>query len=192
MNFVIPDSYCIRYFFQRLDHISIYIMIAGCYTCFILTRTFAKGWNKMGFLAIFIIFAMALGGFALTLVAPPTTRTDVIMYLAMGWSCIIYGPAVVYFCPYPLIFYLFSGGVSYAIGTIFVSWDKLFFNHGIWHMVVWFANFQHSLAVLIATDDENVVGFARPWTLMKELFLEFIGKAPNTPVMKKTSVKIEE
>ncbi|EDR28492.1 hemolysin-3, putative [Entamoeba dispar SAW760] len=174
LNILLPNSICLRYFFQRLDHITIYIMISGCYLCFIFTRTFAKGYFKTGCLAIFIVIALALTGFIFTIFAPPTTRTDVIMYLAMGWSCVLYGPLVFYFCPLSLVFYLFTGGISYAIGTVFVAWDQLFFNHGIWHLIVWFANFQHSLGVLIAIDDEDIKGFKQPWSVMKELFVEYI------------------
>ena len=173
-NIIIPDWICLRYFFQRLDHVSIYILISGCYTCFIICRTFDKGWNKTGWLAIFVVVAMALIGFLFTIFAPPTTRADVIMYLAMGWSCLLYVPGVIYFCPVSLMVYLFTGGVSYAAGTFFLSYDRIYFNHGLWHLIVWAANFQHALGVLIACDDEQVKGLKQPYVLMKKLFTEFI------------------
>ncbi|KAL7717004.1 Hemolysin-3 [Entamoeba marina] len=189
-NIIFSENYCIRYFMQRLDHVSIYIMISGCYTCFIICRTFAKGWNKMGWLAIAIVTGMAFVGFLFTIFSPPSSSTDIYMYLAMGFSCLIYLPAVFYFCPISLIVYLFSGGISYAIGTYFLAWHDLFFSHGIWHLIVWFANFQHALGLFIAVDDEGIKGFKQP--VEKNNITQNLVKPKSNPTPKSNDAKYKK
>ena len=179
-NLVLSDHIVLRYCLQRLDHVSIYILISGCYACFIILRTFEKGYIKLGWLAVFLIASMALVGFSFAIFAPPSTLTDIYMYLAMGFSCILYTPCIFYFCPFSLVVFLFSGGITYAFGTYILNWDSLFFQHGLWHLIVWFANYQHALGVLIASDEENVYGIFGPMRKMHHLFVEFFtGEQPK-------------
>ena len=191
LNILFPKSICLRYVFQRLDHLTIYIMITGCYSCFILSRTFGKGWIKLGVFSFTVLFLFAIIGFLVTIFAPPSPLTDVAMYLAMGWSGTIYLPIMFYLFPFSLIFYLFLGGAGYAIGTICFHYHGIFLNHVMWHIIVWISNIIHCLAVLIALDDEHIKGFKQPWTVLKELFLDcfhYKGKLPfmeSIPLNKK-------
>ncbi|KAL7715484.1 Hemolysin-3 [Entamoeba marina] len=188
-NIIFSENYCIRYFMQRLDHVSIYIMISGCYLSFIFCETFAKGWNKLGWLAISIISAMAFVGFLFTIFSPPSSSTDIYMYLIMGFSGLLSLPIAFYICPFTVIAYLFSGGITYAIGTYFLAWHNLFFSHGIWHLIVWFANFQHGLAFLTSVDDEKIKGFKQPIKKMYEFAQEFLfGKVENEKERRSISV----
>ncbi|KAL7716397.1 Hemolysin III [Entamoeba marina] len=45
-KFGISNNIYMRYVFQRLDHVMIYIMIAGCYSGYILSRVLDKGYKK--------------------------------------------------------------------------------------------------------------------------------------------------
>nr|BAN40311.1 hemolysin III, putative [Entamoeba invadens]BAN40461.1 hemolysin III, putative [Entamoeba invadens]BAN41367.1 hemolysin III, putative [Entamoeba invadens]BAN42139.1 hemolysin III, putative [Entamoeba invadens]BAN42183.1 hemolysin III, putative [Entamoeba invadens] len=197
-NLVTPQFIRLRYIFQRLDHLTIYLMITGCYVSFILSRLFEKGYVKSGIVVICSIAVMAITGILFTLFSPPTSNMDVIMYLCMGFSCILVAPGWFYFCPTSLLLWLFTGGITYFLGTLFFSWDKLYLNHTIWHIVVLLANIQHSFAVLIAIDDEGQEksntfwsSFSQPVVQMKDFIVERFFWAERVAVERLTSQKEE-
>ncbi|MDN3593523.1 PAQR family membrane homeostasis protein TrhA [Zunongwangia endophytica] len=134
----------LRYRLNILDHASIYILIAGTYTPFALvTLEGLVGWIIFG-----VIWALAVTGVILKLFFTGRFQTlSTIMYVAMGW--------IIVFAVKPLLdnlsgdglFWLFSGGISYTIGAIIFSIDRLKFNHAIFHFFVLFGTFCHFLAI---------------------------------------------
>ena len=124
-NIVLVDWIPLRYVLQRMDHVTIYIMIAGCYSCFILCVLFDKGWRKTGWLVLTTTLLMGLTGFVVTVFFPPSTNVDIYLYLAMGFSCMVYSPGCLYFCSLTLIMWLLAGGITYGLGTYFLAWDTL-------------------------------------------------------------------
>ena len=151
-NLVTPNQLLIRYIFQRMDHITIYVMIAGCYVSFIFSRLFDKGYYKTGITVTVLICLMGFTGFVFSAFFPPSQETNTLMYLIMGFSSVVLAPGWIYFCPISL---LLLGGFNYALGTVFFSMDKMLFHHCIWHIIVMLANLQHSFAVIIAIDDDS-------------------------------------
>lgn len=102
---------------RKYDHTSIYFLIAGSYTpiCLVALRSMgAWGWALFS-----IIWALTLGGLALTLVwvnAPRWMTSGI--YLFMGWMALI--------ALYPLymavgwkgLFWLLAGGILYSVGGV--------------------------------------------------------------------------
>ncbi|EDR29646.1 hemolysin III, putative [Entamoeba dispar SAW760] len=124
-NLITPQMIVVRYIFQRLDHMTIYIMILGCYVSFILSRLFDKKYFKIGVIALFLIGMIAITGLIITVFVTPSSGIGVILYLSMGFSCLLVAPGWFYFCPISLLLWLLTGGVTYYLGTIFFLWDKL-------------------------------------------------------------------
>ena len=134
----------LRYRLNILDHASIYILIAGTYTPFsLVTLQGSVGWIIFG-----VVWALAIIGVILKLFFTGRVETlSTIMYVAMGW--------IIVFAVKPLIdnlsqdglIWLFTGGISYTIGAVIFSIDRLKYNHAIFHVFVLFGTFCHFLAI---------------------------------------------
>ena len=132
-----------RRLFQRLDHISIFLLIAGSYTPFALINIGgAWGWSIFG-----IVWGIAIVG--ITLKAIIGERFEYLwvgMYLAMGWIAVIGLKPLMESIPGGGLALLVAGGGAYTAGVIFFAWEKLPFNHGIWHLFVLLGSLFHFIA----------------------------------------------
>lgn len=116
---------------RRLDHLSIYLLIAGSYTPFVIVGLGgAWGWGLFctlwGLAAVGIAAKLGFGH-----------RFDllsVIAYVIMGWIGLVAIVPLVRDLPTPSLILVLAGGVSYTIGALFFAWEKLPFNHAIWHV----------------------------------------------------------
>ena len=135
---------------RKLDHIMIYILIAGTYTPVCLGPLRGGwGWSIFG-----VIWGLAIFGLFLTIFwinAPRWLTTGI--YLGMGWMVIIaIYPMIVTFKElnslYSL-FWLLAGGIFYTIGAILygLKWPKLknkyFGFHEIFHIFIMLGSFCH-------------------------------------------------
>lgn len=123
----------LRYVFRILDHAGIYLMIAGSYTPFALvTLRGGWGWSLLG-----VVWGLAIVGAILKIFT--THRLPVIgplLYIAMGWLVVIaFKPLSAALVANGLAL-LFIGGAFYTVGVLFFLWDRLPFNHAIWHVFV--------------------------------------------------------
>ena len=116
---------------RRLDHLAIYLLIAGTYTPFVIVGLGgAWGWSLFGVLwglALFGIVAKLSFDHRYELVSTTT-------YVIMGWIGLIAIVPLIERLPLPSLVLVLAGGVSYTIGAGFYAWEKLRFNHAIWHV----------------------------------------------------------
>jgi hemolysin III len=135
----------LKRFFQKLDHSAIYVLIAGTYTPFSLV--FIKG--TAGWVMFSAVWTMAVAGiiFKFTCMSR-ISRISSALYIMMGWTCIFAMNKVVQALSTEALVYLVLGGVLYTSGVIFFAWDKLKFNHGIWHLFVMSGSTFHFFAIL--------------------------------------------
>lgn len=135
-----------KYVFQKIDHLSIYLLIAGTYTPFaLLAVKGSEGWWLFG-----AVWSLAVVGMIVDLVIKDGPRViPVIIYLAMGWSCVFAWQQIVDGLT-PLGFYLLlAGGVTYTVGVIFYVLDeRVAWCHEIWHLFVIGGSACHYLAIL--------------------------------------------
>ncbi|MEI5992506.1 PAQR family membrane homeostasis protein TrhA [Candidatus Enterococcus mansonii] len=122
--------------FQVFDHSSIFLLIAGSYTPFCLLSI--HGW--LGWLLFVLIWVMAISGVvykSLTLHKQETVKhVSTIIYIIMGWLCIIAAKPL-YDSLGPVgIALLVAGGVSYTLGAAFYSLKNVRFMHVVWHLFV--------------------------------------------------------
>jgi len=125
--------------FRRIDHIMIFMVIAGSYTplCLVPLRG-PWGWSLFG-----IIWGFAAVGIVLKLFWMNLPRwISTLIYLGMGWLCMVaVYPLVQILEPAPLLWLAF-GGLFYSLGAlvyIFKKPDpfpKMFGFHEIWHICV--------------------------------------------------------
>lgn len=122
-----------KIFLQKLDHICIYLLIAGTYTPFALGPLRDNGgWNLF-----FIIWSIAFLGILFKLCFKKKFKAiSLLSYLLMSWLSAYYLPDIQEQVSPTSFYWLVFGGISYTIGTIFFMWEDLKFNHTIWHLFV--------------------------------------------------------
>lgn len=120
-------------FFQKIDHMSIYVLIAGSYTPFALIGV---GGAK-GVVLITLIDVICLAGVIYKLKFLGRYKIlETISYLLIGWISVLYYFPLLHALGSNGVWLLILGGISYSIGTIFYGWQKLPFHHVIWHLFV--------------------------------------------------------
>lgn len=130
---------------QRLDHLAIYLLIAGTYTPFALVSLRgAWGWALLA-----VIWALALLGIVLELCIPGRVRRlSVSLYLAMGWLAVVaLGPLIRSVHPEGLLL-LLLGGIAYTVGVAFYAYRWIPYNHAVWHVFVLAGSALHFSCVL--------------------------------------------
>ncbi len=135
-----------RSVFQRLDHISIFLLIAGTYTPFSLVLLPAAwGWSIFG-----VVWGIALIGSALKIwLGDRYELLWVALYVAMGWLVLVGLEPLLRSVPPGGLALLVAGGVAYTAGVAFFVWDRLPYNHGVWHLFVMAGSVLHFAAAYL-------------------------------------------
>jgi hemolysin III len=126
------------------DHSAIFLLIAGSYTPFLLiSMGGALGWSFFG-----IIWGLAALGITLQLHLIEKHKVLVVLlYIAMGWSVITVIKPLVATIPTIGLIFLIVGGLAYTLGTIFYAWNRLPYNHAIWHGFVLAGSIFHFFSI---------------------------------------------
>jgi hemolysin III len=130
---------------QLLDHIAIYLLIAGTYTPFTLgVLRGAWGWTLFG-----IVWTLAALGILFKLFFRTRfKRMSTLLYLGMGWVAIIAVKPMLAMMPAAGFWLLLAGGLLYSAGTWFYMRDHRRFHHATWHCFVIGGSTCHFFAVL--------------------------------------------
>lgn len=134
--------------FRKIDHMMIFILIAGSYTPICLT---VLG-GKLGYTLLAVIWGLALFGMLLKAcwITCPKWFSSVI-YIAMGWACVaVFGP-LLQVLPTTAFLWLLAGGIIYTIGGViyalklplFNAKHEFFGSHEIFHLFVMAGSFCH-------------------------------------------------
>ncbi|MBE0700755.1 MAG: hemolysin III family protein [Acholeplasmataceae bacterium] len=127
--------------FKRFDHLSIYILIGGTFAPALLLLPDLREplFGIQGMLGLgptmFIIqwILIAVGVVFKSIWIKRFAKLHVFLYLAMGWSALIFIQAL--FAYDPGAFYLvFAGGIAYSIGVIFYALSNIKYFHFVWHI----------------------------------------------------------
>lgn len=130
----------------RLDHCSIYVLIAGTYTPFTLvTLRGPWGWSLFG-----VVWGLALLGILVDLLWKQERRiVPVVIYLIMGWLVVLAVEPLRRSMDPVGFDLLVAGGLAYTLGVPFFAlaryWPML---HAIWHVLVLAGSVLHYLAIL--------------------------------------------
>ena len=132
--------------FKKLDHIGIYLLIAGSYTPFVLVSLKGVwGWSLFG-----VIWGLAVIGILLDCFSSDERRIiQVIIYVLMGWIALIAIQPLIESLSMAGFLWLLGGGLFYTIGIIFYIMDlKKFHFHGIWHLFVLAGSATHYFTIM--------------------------------------------
>lgn len=136
----------IKRLFMKLDHISIYFLIAGTYTPFLLV--FLN--NPFGISLLVVLWSLALIGIFIKIRF--TGRYEIastIIYLAMGWIMVVGGRRFFSAVPGDVLLFIILGGALFSVGVFFYLWDKYMYTHAVWHSFVLGGAICHYVAVLL-------------------------------------------
>jgi hemolysin III len=136
---------------KRLDHVGIYLLIAGTYTpvCLVVLGG-AWGWGILG-----AEYAMAAIGIVATLFLRKVPNwLRVALYLCMGWLIVIALSPLRSALPSAAMAWMTAGGIIYTLGTIVYAterpnlWPGKFTAHDLWHVFVLAGSVCHYVMML--------------------------------------------
>lgn len=136
--------------FQVLDHCTIFLLIAGCYTpvalCNIREVNPTAGWWIFG-----IIWGLAILGIVLNAIDLKKFKVfSMICYLLMGWCIIFRLDLLLQSVPTSGIILLVAGGISYTIGSILYGIGKKHkYVHSIFHLFILLGSFLQFFCILL-------------------------------------------
>lgn len=130
---------------RKLDHLSIYLLIAGSYTPFCLvTLRGVWGWSLFG-----VVWSLAVIGMLQEIKPRSEARVlSVVIYAVMGWIVLVAVEPLLAGLGIAGFSWLVAGGLFYTVGILFYAFDERFRHwHGIWHLFVVSGSAMHFVAV---------------------------------------------
>lgn len=121
---------------ERLDHVAIYLLIAGTYTPVCLL-VLPPGWGYGLLAAVGLVSALGIV-LALTVPLGPDWLHPV-GYIALGWAAVFVAPVLFGALSGPAQAWLIAGGVVYTGGAVFYVLDRqvgVVHTHHLWHLFV--------------------------------------------------------
>ncbi|HEY9116880.1 MAG TPA: hemolysin III family protein [Roseivirga sp.] len=135
-----------KFFFKKLDHISIYLLIAGTFTPFC--------WGVLGDTSLGMNLLLAVWGIAIVGIIFKVFFTgklefiSLASYLGMGWLGFLMFDELAEILNPKVVDFMLYGGASYTIGVAFYLMRRLKYHHGIWHLFVLGGTAFHMYAIL--------------------------------------------
>ena len=131
---------------QKFDHQAIYLLIAGTYTPVIVVAVSGnQRWWMLG-----AIWGLAVFGMILDVLPRRGARiVPVIIYLVMGWLCVLFPDSFLAALSVESLAWLIAGGVFYTSGVVFFALDSWYpWCHGVWHVFVLAGSASHYFGIL--------------------------------------------
>lgn len=134
-----------KYVFRIFDHSSIYLLIAGTYTPFMLVNLRGPwGWS-----IFVVIWTLAISGVVFkSLAVGRFAALSATIYVLMGWLVLIAIRPLLHAIPWNGFLWLVAGGVFYTVGVLFFAADRIRYFHMIWHLFVMAGSACHFAAVM--------------------------------------------
>lgn len=137
---------------RKLDHSSIFLLIAGSYTPICLH--FFTGFFQWGL--PLIVWSIALIGVTIKIFVIKAPRWITAgIYLIMGWLCVMALGQMLSNIPPAGLFWMILGGVAYSVGALIYILKKpdffpgVFGFHEIWHIFVILGALSHFILVAV-------------------------------------------
>ena len=133
--------------YKKLDHIAIYVLIAGTFTpfCWVVLREEALGIN-----VLIAVWAIAFAGAIFKIFFTGKLEAlSLISYLGMGWLGFTLFSRLSELISPDAVNLLLYGGLCYTAGVVFYLMRKLKYHHAIWHIFVMGGTAFHFAAVYL-------------------------------------------
>lgn len=127
--------------FRKIDHMMIFVLIAGSYTPVCLLVLEPQSGHAL-LIAVWAIAAIGILVKALWITCPKWFSS--ILYIALGWACLSVFGELIHTLAGPAFFWLLAGGILYTVGgviyalklPVFNAIHKNFGSHEIFHLFV--------------------------------------------------------
>jgi hemolysin III len=131
--------------FRYMDHISIYLLIAGTYTPVALVLLGGVwGWTLFG-----IIWGLAATGIVFKVLCFGRHEwVSLSIYVLMGWVAVVAAKPLMEVMPFGMFLWLLAGGLFYTLGVIFYVIEKVKYFHFIWHLFVMAGSVSHFFGIV--------------------------------------------
>lgn len=137
----------VKYIFRIFDHSSVFLLIAGTYTPFMLITL--KN-NVKGIVIFSIVWAAAILGIVLNAISVNRFALFSLgLYITMGWSIMFAITDVVRALPFAGVLLLLLGGVGYTVGVLFYAVKRVRYFHSVWHLFVLAGSTLHYLCIVL-------------------------------------------
>ncbi|CDF78959.1 hemolysin family protein [Formosa agariphila KMM 3901] len=133
-------------YLRIVDHISIYLLIAGTYSpVLLISLKHSLGWELF-----FVVWGIAAFGLILKLFFTGKFELfSTLLYLVMGWLVVFDFSNLAEVIGEQGVYLLFAGGLFYTVGIIFYAFDRIPYNHVIWHLFVLAGAISHFLMIFL-------------------------------------------
>ena len=132
---------------EILDHISIYFLIAGTYTPFLLMYMP----NSLGITLLSVLWGLtALGIIYKIFFIEKWKIFSTVIYIGMGLIMVVGGRTFFESIPSNILTMILIGCALYLIGVVFYLWKKYRYNHAVWHFFVLAAAVCQYVTILLA------------------------------------------
>ncbi len=131
---------------RMLDHSAIFLLIAGTYTPFTLISLRGPwGWSLFG-----TVWGLATFGVLCKIFMPQKLAAfSTLLYIAMGWVMVIAIQPMLANVEAGGLWLLLAGGLAYTGGVVFYAWERMPYNHMVWHLFVMAGSTLHFFAILL-------------------------------------------
>jgi len=129
---------------RAVDHAAIYLLIAGTYTPVALVALDGRwGWALFA-----VVWTLAAAGCVFKVFCTGRfERASTALYLGMGWLAVAALGPITAALPPPALGWLLAGGLAYSGGVVFFVWERLPYNHAVWHGFVLAGSACHYVAI---------------------------------------------
>lgn len=135
-----------KYLFKQLDHISIYILIAGTFTPF---AWGVLGNELFGINMLLGVWAIAIAGIVFKVFFTGRFEAvSLVSYIGMGWLGFLMFGRISAVLGDEVVNLMIYGGLFYTSGIVFYLMRNLKYHHTIWHLFVLAGTGFHYWAVL--------------------------------------------
>ncbi|MDD3207616.1 MAG: hemolysin III family protein [Bacilli bacterium] len=145
----LPNNQIRKKIFRLLDHNTIYLLIAGTYAPIC---AFAFPGTNYGFIIMVVqIIGLLIGTIMnfINLNGKATQIITVALYVVMGWSIVIFYPAMK-MMPLNIILFILFGGISYTLGVVFYAIGrKIKWMHSIFHLFVFLGTILQLVGIVL-------------------------------------------
>ena len=130
---------------RRYDHASIFVLIAGSYTPFMLVGI----GGLLGHGLLVAVWLVAATGVLIKIFHPRRyDRASVLLYLGLGWAGLPIVGHLIAVLPTTTFVLIGIGGIAYTVGVAFHLWERLPYHNAVWHGLVLVAAACHYAAVV--------------------------------------------
>lgn len=134
---------------QKMDHIFIFVAIAGSYTPIALSFIYniPEYGVTLSIALISLQWLIVILGTFIKIFSKRKISATIPLYMVMGWILIFMFPLFIKYQYIELFWFILAGGLFYSLGVIFFAFKQIKYTHMYWHFCVSFGALLHIIGI---------------------------------------------